>query len=146
MRTESDGVVPLPGDLLPEFVRVTGFPNWNRFAAVNDEFMPIHMDDDAGRAAGYPGAIGMGNLQLSYLHNMLRDWIGAGGRLVSISCQFRAPNVRDQTVTARGRVVSRTDGAGPESETSLDLEVWTEDGAGATLARGTATVALVVGR
>jgi hypothetical protein len=39
------------GDELPPFVRTTGFDNWNRYAAVNDEFVPIHMDDDAGRAA-----------------------------------------------------------------------------------------------
>ena len=64
------------GEELPVFTRTTGFPVWNRFAAVNDEFVPIHMDDTAGQAAGMPGAFGMGNLQLAYLHNLVREWLG----------------------------------------------------------------------
>src|SRR3954465_14143217 len=95
---------------LPTFVRTTGFHNWNRFAAVNDEFVPIHMDDEAGRAAGFPSAFGMGNLLWAYLHNMLRDWIeesfAGAGRIVSMDLSFRAPNLRGQTVVARGTVTA----------------------------------------
>ena len=58
------------GTELPPFVRTTGFHNWNRYAAVNDEFVPIHMDDEAGRAQGFAGAFGMGNLMWSYLHSL----------------------------------------------------------------------------
>ena len=65
------------GTRIPTFVRTTHFEEWNRYAAVNDEFVPIHMDDTAGRAAGNEsGAFGMGNLRLSYLVNMLQSWIG----------------------------------------------------------------------
>jgi acyl dehydratase len=86
------------GTELPVFVRTTGFHNWNRYAAVNDEFVPIHMDDDAGRAQGFPGAFGMGNLMWSYLHNLVRDGIGDEDRIVTMSCSFRAPNLRGMTV------------------------------------------------
>src|SRR5271168_679513 len=110
------------GDTLPTFQRATGLHNWNRFAAVNDEFVPIHMDDEAGQAAGYPSAFGMGNLQWSYLHNVLRQWMGADGRLDAINCQFRAANVKGQTVTARARVAGlRAEGG----RRLVDLEVWT---------------------
>jgi hypothetical protein len=126
-------------DELPPFVRHTGLPNWNRIAAVNDEFVPIHMDDRAGRDAGYPGAFGMGTMQWSYLHNVVRDWIGPAGRIISVACQFRQANTQDQTVVARGRVqtVDVRDG-----ETLVDLEIWTESEDGERLAIGTATVAL----
>lgn len=127
------------GDLLPEFTRVTGFENWNRYAAVNSEFVPIHMDDEAGRAAGYPTAFGMGNLQWAYLHNLVRDWLGDDGRIVSLACQFRSPNTRGMTVVARGRVTGRRT---EDGVTYLDLDVWTETSEGAALAPGTATVAL----
>jgi acyl dehydratase len=126
------------GDEIPPFERVTGFDNWNRFAAVNDEFVPIHMDDGAGRDAGYPTAIGMGNLQWAFLHNVLREWMGDDGRIEEIACQFRAPNTKDQTVTARGRIESiRPDG----DRVLVDLTVWTEM-EGVDLAPGTATVSL----
>ena len=52
------------GDEMPPWSRKTGFMNWNRYAAVNDEFVPFHMDDEAGRAAkNEQGAFGMGNLR-----------------------------------------------------------------------------------
>ena len=70
------------GDELPAFVRETGLDNWNHYAAVNDEFVPIHMDDEAGKAAGYPSAFGMGALQWAYLHDLLRSWIGEDGRIL----------------------------------------------------------------
>ena len=79
------------GDELPTFTRETGFANWNRYAAVNDEFVPIHMDDAAGEAAGNGGAFGMGNLQWAYLHNMLRSWVGeknAGIKEIDLSSHF----------------------------------------------------------
>jgi acyl dehydratase len=127
------------GDEIPSFERATGFANWNRYAAVNDEFVPIHMDDGAGRDAGYPSAIGMGNLQWAFLHNVLREWMGDEGRIEQIACQFRSPNVKDQTVTARGRIETIR----PQSDRVLvDLTVWTDVPGGDQLAPGTATVSL----
>ena len=121
------------GDELPTFTRETGFANWNRYAAVNDEFVPIHMDDAAGEAAGNGGAFGMGNLQWAYLHNMLRSWIGENGEILSIEVQFRSPNVKGQTVTAKG-VVTAVDGD------VISLDVWTEQQEGTKLAPGSAKV------
>lgn len=125
------------GDTLPEFVRTTGFANWNRYAAVNDEFVDIHMDDDAAQAKALPGAIGMGNLQWSYLHSVVREWIGDRGRILKMSCQFRSPNRKGQTVTATGRVTQVTP---TDAGTEVTLEVWTADEEGNKLAPGTCTV------
>jgi len=125
------------GDQLPAFERRTGFAEWNRYAAVNDEFVPIHMDDEAGRAAGLPGAIGMGLLQVAYLHNLVRDWLDDRGRILTFSCRFNSPNLRNQVVSANGRVTEVTDRAdGMEAV----LEIWTADEAGNRLAPGTCTV------
>jgi acyl dehydratase len=126
-----------PGARLGTFTRSPDLAHWNRFAAVNDEFVPIHMDDQAGREAGYPSAIGMGNLQWSYLHGLLRQWGGDEVRIERVACQFRAPNLRGQTVTATGQVVARRH---QDGRLVLDLEVWTEDDQGQRLAPGTATV------
>jgi acyl dehydratase len=107
------------GAKLPPFTRVTDLDVWNRYAAVNYEFVPIHMDDAAGRAAGLPGAVGMGNLQWSYLHNLVRDWLGDDGRILRMDLQFRAMNQRGQTVSAQGEVRG-VDGR------EVSLNVWTE--------------------
>ena len=89
-------------------------------------------------APGNPGAFGMGNLQVAYMHALLRQWIGDDGRIVSVSCQLRAPSLRGVRTIARGRVTEIREGA---EETIVDLEVWTETEDGTVLAPGTATVA-----
>lgn len=128
------------GAEIPPFVRTTDSATWSRYAAVNDEFVGIHLDDELGRAAGGPGAFGMGNLQWAYLHNMLRDWLAGRGRIVAASCQLRGLNTKGQTVTARGRVTAvHSD----DRETRVVLDIWTEDAEnGQSLATGDATVAL----
>ena len=130
------------GTELPAFVRTTGFQNWNRFAAVNDEFVPIHMDDDAGRAQGFPGAFGMGNLMWSYLHNLVRDWMGDNGRIVTMACTFRLPNLRGMTIEARGTVTAVRDEGGDQF-VDLELAVVDHDAPDTVLVPATATVALV---
>lgn len=128
---------PQVGDELPPFTRAAGFAEWNRFAAVNDEFVPIHMDDGAGRSAGMSGSIGMGNLQWSYLHNLVRAWLPDGGRILTMACRFNSPSGKGLPVSARGRVSgleSREDGH------EVALELWTENSDGTVLAPGTCTV------
>jgi acyl dehydratase len=124
------------GASIGAWVRDTGVASWNRYAAVNDEFVPVHMDDEAGRAAGMPGAFGMGNLQVSYLHGLVREWMGEGGNIQKLAVQFRKPNTKG-VLTATGKITAVSPG---EDRTVVDLEVWTENEAGDRLALGSATV------
>jgi acyl dehydratase len=102
----------------PPYVRTTGLANWNRYAAVNDEFIEIHMDDDAAKAIGMPGVFGMGNLRIAYLHNLLADWLGDEGDIADFSCEFRGLNLKGDTLTCT---------ATPTSDTTLDLSVKNQD-------------------
>ena len=80
------------GQEIPAFERETDFMNWNRYAAVNEEFVYVHMDDEAGQAAGQGAAFGMGNLRWAYVLNALRDWAGDEAEIRELSLQFRAIN------------------------------------------------------
>jgi acyl dehydratase len=126
-----------PGAALPPFVRLTGFANWNRFAAVQDEFVPIHMDDEAGRAAGFPTAIGMGNLQRSYYHNLLRDWLAGRGRIDQVSVAYAQPNLKDTTLSVQGKIADVA--AGPDG-TKVTIDLWVEDNNDRKLSSGRAVV------
>lgn len=96
------------GDQLPEWARKTDFMNWNRYAAVNDEFIPIHMDDEAGRAAlNEAGAFGMGNLRYAYLVNALQAWVGDEAEVREIGCEFRAINQKNDVLTVVGKVTQK---------------------------------------
>ncbi len=93
---------------VPPFVRTTGLANWNRYAAVNDEFIDIHMDPDAAKAVGMPDVFGMGNLRIAYLHNLLHDWLGREGRHRRRSrCEFRGLNLKGDMLTCHGAVDGR---------------------------------------
>jgi acyl dehydratase len=126
------------GDELPTRTQTAGFEAWNRFAAVNDEFIPIHMDDEAGRVAGYDGAFGMGYLQWSLLHAVVREWLGGAGRIVEMTCSFRGPSFRGRVVEAGGTVSAIEDG--PDGRV-ISLEIWTRAD-DKVLAPGTAKVVL----
>ena len=120
------------GDALPEWVRKTDLMHWNRYAAVNDEFIYIHMDDEEGRRAlNEKGAFGMGNLRWSYLINMLRDWAGDEADVEEMSVQFRAINQKNDVLTCKAVVTGKEhkDGA---NLVRLDINVFNQDGKGTT--------------
>lgn len=116
------------GDQLPTWSRRTDFMNWNRFAAVNDEFVPFHMDDEAGRGAlNEQGAFGMGNLRYAYLLNALRDWIGDEAEIREVGCEYRAINQKGDVLTVVGTVTD-VRREGEENRVFLDVNVVNQDG------------------
>jgi acyl dehydratase len=95
------------GQEIPVFERKTDFMNWNRYAAVNDEFVYIHMDDEAGKAAGQGEAFGMGNLRWAYMVNALRDWAGDEADIRELGLQFRAINHKHDVLRTYGKVTEK---------------------------------------
>ncbi len=118
------------GDALPAWSRQTDFMHWNRYAAVNDEFVYIHMDDEAGKAAlNEQGAFGMGNLRYTYILNALRDWIGDEAEIRECGVQFRAINQKNDILTVQGKVTDKKVEDG-ENRVYLDINVMNQNGDG----------------
>lgn len=128
------------GAVVPPFTRPAGFHAWNRYAAVNYEFVDIHMDEEAGRAAGMPGAIGMGNLIWAWMHCAVEQWVGDRGLLEHLECRFKQPALTGDTITITGTVTGRTTAG--DGSTVLELELWSENQTGTKTAPGTARVRL----
>ncbi len=120
------------GDELPAFVKQTDFMHWNRYAAVNDEFVYIHMDDEAGKNGGNAqGAFGMGNLRWAYLQNMIRDWMGDEAEVREMSVQYRAINQKNDVLTCTGKITEKKSEGG-ENLVRMDINVMNQDGKGTT--------------
>ncbi|TAK76350.1 MAG: hypothetical protein EPO16_07335 [Dehalococcoidia bacterium] len=116
------------GDEIPAWSRKTDFMNWNRYAAVNDEFVYIHMDDEAGRAAlNERGAFGMGNLRYTYMLDALRDWIGDEAEIREVGVQFRAINQKNDVLTVTGKITDKRVEDG-EHRVYLDMNVVNQEG------------------
>ena len=127
------------GDTLPVFERTTDFPEWNRYAAVNDEFIDVHMSADWAQAAGQPDVFGMGNLRVGYLHCALYDWLDGRGDIASFSCQFRQLNWRQDVLTTHATV---TDVSTVDGQQVVDLAVGVVNQRGEETTPGTACVVL----
>ncbi|MCZ6619376.1 MAG: hypothetical protein O7E57_14735 [Gammaproteobacteria bacterium] len=128
------------GDTLPEWSRTTGFMEWNRYAAINDEFVPFHMDDAAGRQAGNEqGAFGMGNLRYAYIVNALKQWIGDEAEIREVGCQYRAINQQGDLLTVTGTVLDKRV---EDGEQRVYLEVNVKNQTGADTCPGHAIVVL----
>ena len=95
------------GQTIPVFERKTDFMHWNRYAAVNEEYVYVHMDDEAGRAAGQGAAFGMGNLRWAYVLNALRDWIGDEAEVRELGMQFRAINFKNDVLRTEGVITEK---------------------------------------
>jgi len=116
------------GDEMPRWSRETHLMNWNRYAAVNDEFVPFHMDDEAGRAArNEKGAFGMGNLRYAYIVNALRDWIGDEAEIREVGCQYRAINQKGDILTVTAKVTEKKVEEG-ENRVYLETNVVNQNG------------------
>ena len=124
---------------IPSFTRAPNLMEWNRYAAVNDEFVYIHMDVDKAQAAGMKDVFGMGNLRLAYLHNMLRDWIGVTGDIKRVDVQHRSLNYKDEKLVCKATVTKKYAEGG---ENLVDLDLAVENPEGKNASQGTATVAL----
>jgi len=128
------------GQQITPWSRKTDFMNWNRYAAVNDEFVYFHMDDEAGRAAkNEQGAFGMGNLRFTYLLNMLRDWAGDEAEIRQLGCQYRAINQKNDVLTCTGTITDKKVENG-EHLVYLEVDVMNQDGKPTT--PGTAVIVL----
>lgn len=128
------------GQEVAVLVRETGVANWNRYAAVNDEFVPIHMDEAAGRTAGFTGPIGMGNLQWAYYHNMLRGWLNGSGRIEQMNLKFSNPNLSNTVVTLKATVSAIEPGA--DGQTRVTVALTADDDQARRLSSGDAVVSI----
>ena len=109
---------------------------------MNDEFIPIHMDDAEAVKVGQKAAFGMGNLRVAYLHDALDD-VARRRRatIVEVAAQFRGLNFKGDTLTTSGSVTGVERGAdGGTGSCTSTMAVTNQDGVDTT--PGTATVVL----
>ncbi len=114
------------GDAVPDWTRTTDLSHWNRYAAINHEFVPIHMDPADAVKAGQADVFGMGNLRISYLHNALYDWLAGRGDIVDFRCEFRGLNFKGDRLTCKGVVTGKQQREGARL-VQLELAVENQD-------------------
>ena len=129
------------GDELPPLARTLTRDDLVRYAEASGDRNPLHLDDAAARAAGFPGVIAHGMLTMGHLATCLTRWLGGPGALERLTAPFRAPVFPGETLVAGGRVRALD-----ASTRRVELEVWVTVERGGrveqAIRRGTAVVRL----
>ncbi len=95
--------------------------------------------DDVAQAFGFPFAHDSGIDRISWLGNLLTNWMGDQGALKSLSVRLTLPNVYGDVTWCRGTVTRKYQQGG---QSLCDLEVWCDNQRGQQTALGKATLAL----
>lgn len=124
-----------------------------RWAGASGDFNPLHYEDTFAANQGVGRPIVHGQLKRAWLGHLMTNWIGDGGFLKKLSCQFRAMDyprkMKDisepdegETWWCKGRVTNKyIDG----EQHVVECEIWVENGKGEKTTQGAATVILPSG-
>ena len=124
-----------PGSRLPDLrVPPIGRSTLALFAGASGDHVPLHIDLDAARAAGYPDVFAHGMLSMAYLGRLLTGWVPQD-RIRSFSGRFTAITPLGAAPTCSGTVVAVDGGVA-----TIELTVTLPDGT--TILTGEATVSL----
>jgi acyl dehydratase len=107
------------GEELPAVERVVTREDVKAYADASGDQNPLHQNEEAARAAGFPGIIAHGMFTLGHLTSCVVAWAGDAAALARIRAQFRAPVFVGETIVAGGTVKALD----PERRTAT-LDVW----------------------
>ncbi len=95
--------------------------------------------DDVAQWFGFPAAHDAGIDRISWLGNLVTNWMGDAGFLRALRVNLILPNIYGDATWCRGRVARVRRG---EGDYVVDLEIWCENQRGEVTAQGDAEVAL----
>jgi acyl dehydratase len=89
---------------LPLLSRVVTAEDVKAYADAGGDQNPLHREDAAARAAGFPGIIAHGMFTMGHLAACITRWAGGPDRVRRLTAQFRAPVYMGEEIVAGGRV------------------------------------------
>jgi acyl dehydratase len=107
------------GQELPTLERVVRPEDIRAYAEASGDRNPLHLDEEAARAAGFPGVIAHGMFTMGHLGSCLTRWAGAAAAITHLRAAFRSPVMTGDRIVAGGRITS-LDAASRRAT----LEVW----------------------
>ena len=104
------------------------------YAGGSGDHLPLHIDSDFARAAGYPDEFMHGMLGAAYITRMITEWVPQEW-LRRFDVRFVAISYPGETLTAMGTVTAVT----PSGQVEVKIELQNADGE--TKISGRATIA-----
>ncbi|MDY7030574.1 MAG: MaoC/PaaZ C-terminal domain-containing protein [Thermodesulfobacteriota bacterium] len=110
-----------------------------RWAVASGDLNELHYDKDHAVKLGFPDVILHGRLKAAFLGQLMTEWIGDGGRLKKLACNYRGNDFPDDEIICKGRIINKYVQG---SDHMVECEIWTEDKKGNKTTPGTAIVVL----
>jgi len=127
------------GSEIPALVKCPTTMQLVKFAGASGDYYPIHYDKDFAQANGLPSVIVHGWLTLSFLGQMLTDWMGKSGTLVKLGGSYRGMNLVGEDIFCYGKVTRKyVEG----NNHYVRLEIWAENPRQERTVSGSAVVKL----
>ena len=106
-----------------------------QYAGASGDFYEMHYDLPFAQERGHPELSIHGLLKAARLGQLVDDWIGGRGSIVSFDVSYRGMDFRDQPVTCGGEVTRR-------EGSIVELALWTKNAGGETTTTGAAVIEL----
>lgn len=110
-----------------------------KWAGASGDYYEIHYDKDFALNSGLPGIIVHGWLTISFVAQMITNWIGDEGTLKKIGCSYRGMHPVGEDLICKGKVTGKYV---KDGESYVECEVWAENPRGEKTTPGNATVVL----
>jgi hydroxyacyl-ACP dehydratase HTD2-like protein with hotdog domain len=127
------------GSELPALVKYPTTMQLVKYAGASGDYYQIHYDKDLAIANGLPGIIVHGWLTLSFLGQMVTDWLGEKGTLLKLSGAYRGMNRVHEDIICNGKVVKKYV---EDGKNLARVDIWAENPQGEKTVTGTAIVSL----
>jgi acyl dehydratase len=127
------------GSEIPALVKYPTTMQLVKFAGASGDYYQIHYDKDIAMANGLPGVIVHGWLTLSFLGQMVTDWIGERGTLQKLSGSYRGMNLVHEEIFCYGKVTKKYV---ENNKNCARVEIWAENPRGEKTVTGNAVVTL----
>jgi acyl dehydratase len=127
------------GQEIPVLVKVPINMQLVKFAGASGDYYPIHYDKDFALASGLPSVIVHGWLTLSFLSQMVTEWMGEKGEMVKLTGNYRGMNLVNQEIFCYGKITKKY---AEDDKNLVRLEIWAENPQGERTVSGSTVVAL----
>jgi len=99
----------------------------------------VHWEKELAQSIGIPAPFDQGNQRITWVSQVMTNWMGDDGFLKKMTVQLRRPNLIGDTCWCRGKVVRK---AVEHGQHLVDCELWADNQRGERSATATASAVL----
>ncbi len=123
------------GSEIPPLVKHPTTRQLVKWVGTASDYHEIHYDKDFAQSDGLPSVVVQGQLVLSFLGQLITDWIGEQGSLIKLTCSYRGMMFPGEALTCKGKVTKKYV---EDGEHYVECEIWAENPRGEKTVPGTA--------